>query len=184
LRFVYLHEEWRAEKPDTPDDVELICRHLNVDPMTLPNLFPLVDSQGLGYAHHLQLSEEDWSDEEVDEPDPRRVLRAEVSGTVAGLPYRALSHGEQQLVLIELAVALARYSAQYGPTMLILDGGMHCFGDVTLAKIMAALSDKQTQFQTLIVLPRDEATPVPGGAERTVARLRSQRGKRTTINQD
>ncbi len=183
LSFVYLHEEWSREAGRAADDLELLCRSLEIDPLHLPNLFPLIDSDGLGYARNLKLEAVEEEDEATGRIKARKILRADVRGTEKGLRFPALSHSEQQYVLVELAVALARYTARFAPTMLLLDGGMHRFGDENLAAIMTALSERMIQFQTVIVLPRSKDEPVPAGAGWTVVRLRHAGGRQTDVSQ-
>lgn len=183
LNFVHLHEEWSREDGQAADDLALLCRFLEVDPLHLPNLFPLIDSDGLGYARNLKFDTVNDDDEKGGRAKTRKVLHADVRGTAKGLPFRGLSHGEQQYVLIELAVALARYTARFAPTMLLLDGGMHRFGDERLEAILTALADRKIQFQTVIVLPRGPEESVPPGAGWTVVRFHQDDGQKTTVQQ-
>lgn len=149
LKFVFIREEKLLTRSADIDDVGLICEQLNVDPVTLPNLFPFVENYGFGWARNLRLIEE--KDEEDD--SSRLVIVADIRGTRPGLPFRALSHSEQTCLLIELAVALARFSAQYIPTMLLLDGGMHRLGPELFNELADKLSSPLHLFQTVIVVP-------------------------------
>jgi hypothetical protein len=149
LRFIFLREERFSKNRDELDDVDLICSQLNVDPATLPSLFPFVDSAGFGWARNLRFVDE--TDE--DGAKPKRRLYADVRSTVPGLCFRALSHSEQTCLLIELAAALARVSSQFIPTMLLLDGGMSRLGPEKLDELATQLASPQNLFQTVIVLP-------------------------------
>lgn len=149
LRFVFVKEEQLSKKRDDVDDLDLICAQLNVDPVTLPNLFPFVDSHGFGWVRNLRFVDERDEDERV----PKKRLYADVRSTKPGLCFRVLSHSEQTCLLIELAVALARFSAQFIPTMLLLDGGMHRLGTVKLKELVTQLPSVRHLFQTVIVLP-------------------------------
>ena len=149
LRFVFLREERLSKKLADVDDVELICAQLNVDPVTLPNLFPFVQNHGFGWARNLRFVEEkdeDWK-------TSKQMLLADVRGTQPGLHFRVLSHSEQTCLLIEIAVALARFSAQFLPTMLLLDGGMSRLGPELLNELATHLSSAHHLFQTVIVVP-------------------------------
>ena len=92
------------------------------------------------------------SESEDGEPS-RRLLRADVRDTKPGLWFRVLSGTEQTFALIELAVALARFSAQLVPTMLLLDGGMWHFQGSLLGELATRLSAPDCPFQTVIVMP-------------------------------
>jgi hypothetical protein len=149
LRFVFLKEERLSKEWDDVDDLDLICAQLNVDPVTLPSLFPFVDSAGFGWVRNLRFVDET----EDDDTRRKKKLYADVRGTKPGLCFRVLSHSEQTCLLIELAVALARVSSQFIPTMLLLDGGMSRLGPEKLNELATELAAPQHLFQTVIVLP-------------------------------
>jgi hypothetical protein len=187
MRFVFLREESGSKALDEMDDVELVCDRLNIDPLILPGLMPYVGgTDGLGFAKNLKFTEEVDRDEGA-EPKITRRFRADVVGTSTGLWFRGLSHGEQVLVLLELAVALARFYSQQVPTMLILDRGMHQFPARFFAHLYEKLAAAEAAFQTIVVVPGEPS----GMAELnwfgwTVARLvpgERPNGK-TTIAQD
>jgi len=149
LRFIFIKEERFRKNWDEADDLELICARLNVDPVTLPSLFPFVDSHGFGWASNLRFVDEVTEDGKKS----KKRLYADVSTTVPGLCFQALSHSEQTFLLVELAAALARCSSQFTPTMLLLDGGMPQLDPRRLNQLAVRLGAPQHLFQTVIVLP-------------------------------
>jgi hypothetical protein len=149
LRFIFIKEERLSKNWEDIDDLELICARLNVDPVTLPSLFPFVDSHGFGWARNLRFVDEVSEDGK----ESRKTLYADVSTTVPGLCFRVLSHSEQTFLLVELAAALARCSSQFTPTMLLLDGGMPQLDPEKLKQLAEQLASPRHLFQTVIVLP-------------------------------
>jgi ABC-type Mn2+/Zn2+ transport system ATPase subunit len=150
LHFVFLSEERHSKSLAGVDDIELICARLNVDPVTLPNLFPFVESDGIGWVSNLRFIEEKNEDEKTS----IQLLVADVrGGWRPGRCFRMLEHHERTRVLAELAIALARFSAQFTPTMLLLDGGMSGLDSKAFNELATHLSSAHHLFQTVIVLP-------------------------------
>jgi hypothetical protein len=179
LRFVFLQEKRVLRKAGNVDDVEIIAERLNIDPLALPNLFRFVDKYGLGWARNLRITEEP-----SDNGETSRSLRGDVRGTKPGLWFPVLSGTEQTFVLIELALSLARFSAQLVPTMLLLDGGIWHFETNLLAELATHLSSPAYPFQTVIVManePKGLANLRWAGWQ--VAKL-EQGGDGTTIAQE
>ncbi len=123
------------------DDLKLICNELNIDALTIRNLFPYVDRFGSGSVRNLRTKEVDG------------VLRvmADLEGTKPGLSYRQLSHSEQTRVLVELTIVMARFSAEYVPTMLIIEG-LWRFDETWVQRFCDYLSEANRNFQTIIVM--------------------------------
>lgn len=147
LRFIIVREPGRLLRglnSSELDDLELICSELNVDALTVRNLFPYVDKFGSGSVRNIRTKEED------------SVLQvvADLEGTKPGLSYRCLSHSEQTLVLVELAIVMARFSAEYVPTMLVVEG-LWRFDKTRVQRFSDYLSQANHSFQTVIVLPEE-----------------------------
>jgi hypothetical protein len=130
-----------------PCDLELISELLKTDPCTVRNLLPSVNG-GHGYVSNLRFEAEDG----------RFVLKADVKGTKAGLTFRALSGSEQARVMFEVAIAMARFSSQYTPTILMLDGGTWTLDEQWLSLYMQYLSRADHLFQTVLSLPTRHVT--------------------------
>jgi ABC-type transport system involved in cytochrome c biogenesis ATPase subunit len=156
LRFVFVREPRYCKAEDELDDVDLVCGQLNVDPVTLPNLFPIVDSCGFGWVRNLRFVEEQAENDKK----PKLTLYADVPGSMLpSLCFRSLSHSQETRLLIELAVALARFSAQFTPTMLILDSGMNRLDSRSLEELATNLMSSEHLFQTVIILTTRKDNP-------------------------
>ena len=144
-RFVTVREPGRllrGVEVSELDDVQLLCSELNVDPLTVRNLFPYVDKFGSGSVRNLR----------VEEVDGALRVAADLEGTKPGLSYRVLSHSEQTRILTELAIVMARFSAEHVPTMLLVEG-LWRFDKTWIQRFFDYLSDANRSFQTVIVLP-------------------------------
>jgi hypothetical protein len=176
LRFVVVREPGRLlrrVKVADLDDLQLICSELNVDALTVRNLFPYVDRFGSGSVRNLRLVE----------GEERLEVKANLEGTKAGLPYRVLSHSEQTRILVELAIAMSRLSAEYVPTMLVIEG-LWRLDTSWFQRYSDYLSEANRLFQTIIVLPeqRYDITRLRWSGW-VIARLKKATGG-TIIDQD
>lgn len=117
LRIVFL-EAYRYSSKHGQDDLQFISDVLSLDESTIRNLISCVNTDAHCQIRNVRL------ENTVD----GRTLYADVPGTVPGLALSSLSNSEQAQVLIELAVAAARISARYVPTILLLDGAVNSAG--------------------------------------------------------
>jgi hypothetical protein len=66
-------------------------------------------------------------------------------------PAAHLSGGEEKMFMLECAIALASFSANYLPTLLILDAGLHRLDQEHRAEYLQRLNDPAFQFQTILI---------------------------------
>lgn len=74
-------------------------------------------------------------------------------------PSKYLSGGGGKMFMLECAIALASFSANHLPTLLILDDGLHRLDQENRSKYLQRLNDPAFQFQTILIDPggrRDE----------------------------
>ena len=55
------------------------------------------------------------------------------------------------MFMLECAIALASFSANYLPTLLILDAGLHGLDQKRRAEYLQRLNDPAFQFQTILI---------------------------------
>lgn len=144
LRVVFLKTYHYSSKLGQ-DDLQFIADVLSLDESTIRNLISCVNTDGNCQIHNVRLENtvDGWT------------LFADVPGTVPGLAFGSLSGSEQAQVLIELAVATARISARYVPTILLLDGGVTSFDSTRIRWLSERLSSPAHLFQTVIVVPNE-----------------------------
>ncbi len=85
--------------------------------------------------------------------DQKEVLRLDVKGAHPGLMLNGLSGGEEATVVLELAIAAARLSGRYCPTLLVLEGRPVNILGSFFENYSRHLLDPENQFQTLMSLP-------------------------------
>ncbi len=142
IKFVY--PRWRSLS-DTSDfnDLQLFSYLLRLDESIIINLCKEVDLYEHATVKNIRFQEEEGI----------LRMRADVSGAVPGLSFHALSAGEQEQVLIELATATARIYGKYVPTVLILDASITMFFESWFEYYVNHFSDPNSQFQTFVVIP-------------------------------
>lgn len=67
------------------------------------------------------------------------------------LPSQYLSGGGRKMFMLECAIALATFSANHLPTLLILDDGLHRLDQEHRAEYLQRLNDPAFQFQTILI---------------------------------
>jgi hypothetical protein len=147
LRFVMVREPGRLLRNvnvSELDDIQLICSELNVDALTVRSLFPYVDKLGSGSVRNLR----------IEKGEEKLEVKADLEGTRAGLSYRALSHSGQTRILVELAITMARFSAEHIPALLLLEG-LWRFDSSWFQRYCDYLSEANRLFQTVIILPEE-----------------------------
>ncbi|MEY2428489.1 MAG: hypothetical protein QOJ40_1374 [Verrucomicrobiota bacterium] len=175
LRFVFVREPYRSELNATkPDDFQLICSQLNVDPVTVRNLFRHVNKFGSGSINDLRTE---------DRQGTSRVIADFGANSLPGLSYAEISHSQQTRILIELAITVARISGEHVPTMLTLEGFWR-LDESWFNFYCEYLSEANRLFQTIIVLPevRSNVSRLRWSGW-VVARLK-RNGNGTVINQE
>jgi hypothetical protein len=183
LRFVSLKEEgplhgWRGEERQATDDIDRICARLNVDPLTVENLFPIVEADGIGWVSNLRLVDERDEDDEIS----RKRLLADVRGEWRrGLQFGLLENWGRTCILVELAIAFARFSAQFTPTMILFDGGIHGLDHAQFDEMTTYLSSAHHPFQTVIVTPKEDAPKLRWAGWELIRLQRGSSG--TTVSQ-
>lgn len=131
------------------DDREMLARALSLPIVTIESLVNEVNSFPHAKASNLRF-EQDTDDD--GNPVDRFILRADVHGTVPGLPLGGLSGGERECVVLELATAAARLSGKYCPTLLVLDGSISIVFEGFFDFYSHHLLDPLNQFQTLMCI--------------------------------
>ena len=154
-RFIVISRIDRADIPDYAkeawdewSDLERFSAALRLDPIEIENILPYVG----GPERFVKRVFIDESPSEEDDSPARSIFRVELNGNAGRtLPYGALSSGEQSYVLIELGVALAKFSSHYSPTVLILDilSSLDKIGQKEWAEYLSA---PEHLFQTVIEL--------------------------------
>jgi len=134
------------------DDREMLSRSLGLPAILIPSL--LDEANRFPHAHISNLRFEMVESEE-DNPTgtKREILRANVPGAYPGLGLRNLSGAEAEGVLLELAMAAARLSGKYCPTLLILDAAAAIICEGFFEYYSYHLLDPINQFQTLLTIP-------------------------------
>ena len=83
------------------------------------------------------------------------IVSVDVDGTRPGLPYDTLSHYEKLSVDLEFAIALARATSAFRPTLLILDAPIGALDELSLQRCIDRLQSRESHFQTIIVTWND-----------------------------
>jgi hypothetical protein len=114
--------DYEKEAWDSWSDIQRISAALHIDTIELENILPYVGDSG-------RVVQKVWVDESnpekadgEDNEEPHRELQVKLNTHGNFHPtFSKLSSGEQIYVLIEIGLAIARFSAQYVPTVLVLD---------------------------------------------------------------
>ena len=127
--------------------VKRLAYQLSVEPLIIRNLALEVGRNPATRARNILIRR-------------NKIVSIDVDGTVPGLSFEGLSGGEQACVQIEFAIALARFSSSFRPTLLILDAAISGLDTTLLGHYLVRLLSPRSQFQTVVttVLP---ATEIP-----------------------
>lgn len=142
IKFVYPRSRSVSDTPDF-NDLQLFSYLLRLDESIIINLCKEVDLYEHATVKNIRFEEEEGI----------LRMRADVSGTVPGLSFHALSAREQERVLIELATATARIYGKHVPTVLIFDASITIFFESWFEYYANHFSDPNSQFQTFVVIP-------------------------------
>jgi hypothetical protein len=111
IKFIVVRPQRAAKFRDKLSDLQRIAVMLGTDVAAVEELLPRVGHGLVNNVNRLWLSKKGH----------KLRLLTDVRGTCPGLDFNHLSSGEQACVLVELGIALARFSAQYVPTVLVID---------------------------------------------------------------
>jgi hypothetical protein len=78
-------------------------------------------------------------------------------------PSKYLSGGGRKMFMLECAIALASFSANHLPTLLILDDGLHRLDQENRSQYLERLNDPAFQFQTVLIDPVGRRDEIWGG---------------------
>lgn len=123
------------------DDLELVASALRMHSLEVRALCEELPRKGTGVVQRI------WF--EPDDEDGRILLRADVEGTVPGLPLRALANSECIFILMELSIMAANHLAETHPTVLILDAGSGSLDNEWLERYGRVLTAPEIRFQTI-----------------------------------
>jgi hypothetical protein len=134
---------------NTWSDLQRISSAIHIDATALENILPDVGNversvQKIWIEEPQQVSSE-MSDGDIS----RSQLMVKLKHQGFSLHFSQLSSSEQALVLIEIGIALASFSANYVPTVLVLDG-FSVFDDRRRAEWVDYFSSANHLFQTII----------------------------------
>jgi energy-coupling factor transporter ATP-binding protein EcfA2 len=132
------HEE------DKRDELQLVSDILNVSTSTVRNLIPHVNRHNQGSVKNLRFVENGngW------------MLLADHEGESKVRCFRDTSDSQRAKTLMELCVALARFSSEYLPTILMIEGGILSLDPYNFAKYAEYLLSSEHHFQTILMLIR------------------------------
>jgi hypothetical protein len=145
FRPIWLRDDWSIPMPDNDDD--WIASLLGIDSYVVRNVLREVREDANAFTRNPRI--------EVDDEGHRRI-RAHNTDAL-DLPLRVFSTGERGRLLVDVAIALARTSARFVPTILLLDGFITSFDSQNLRTVAARLASAENQFQSILfmVSPRD-----------------------------
>lgn len=143
-RIVHLKET--RPRWDEQNDLDIVAEQLGVDPLIIRNILPKLGSFRYGRTRQARI---------VDTEGGARII-ADIETTHPGLLFRQLSSGEQACLAIDVAIALASSSAEYYPTILILDDVPCALDKELLAQYLEELGSSNNVFQAICVFPHEK----------------------------
>jgi hypothetical protein len=130
-------------------DLRRISAALHIDEVSLENILPQTGADAR-IVQKVWTEMDTKTDDESDEDYvPRELLKVKLRHHGFSLSFLQLSTSEKALVLIELGIALASFSAQYVPTVLVLDS-FSLFDQFNRAELVARIGSSECLFQTII----------------------------------
>ncbi|HEX7679938.1 MAG TPA: hypothetical protein VF713_17550 [Thermoanaerobaculia bacterium] len=146
FRPIWLRDDRFNPMPDNDDD--WIASSLGIDSYVVGNVLKEVSEDSDAFTKNPRI--------EVDDEGHRRI-RAH-NRDALDLPLRVFSTGERGRLLVDVAIALARTSSRFVPTILLLDGFITSFDSENLRTVAARLASAENQFQSVLfrVAHRDE----------------------------
>ena len=162
--FIYAPERLDRYRPNAEDETvsAYLARWLRIDVALVHNVVRSLATRGGYHIHNPRF---------VDRDDQEALL-VDVDGTRPGLAFQDLSDSEQNRVVIEMAVELARFEAERQPTILLVDC-MARFDRWQFQDYAEFIAAQTRQFQAVVTVPvRTHFPPVSLVAGLHVARLR------------
>ena len=146
FRPIWLRDDWSITMPDNDDD--WIASSLGIDSYVVGNVLKEVREDSSAFTKNPRI--------EVDDEGHRRIHARNIDAI--DLLLRNFSTGERGRLLVDVAIALARTSARFVPTILLLDGFITSFDSEHLQTVAARLASAENQFQSVLfrVAHRDE----------------------------
>jgi hypothetical protein len=146
FRPIWLRDDWSIPIPD--DDDDWIASSLGIDSYVVGNVLKEVSEDADAFTKNPRI--------EVDGEGRRRIHAENIDAR--DLPLRVFSTGERGQLLVDVAIALARISARFVPTILLLDGFITSFDPQYLQAVANRLASAENQFQSVLfrVAHRDE----------------------------
>jgi len=126
------------------DELQLVSDILRVHPSIIRNVLP----------HVPQSNERSLTDLRLSLDGQRWQIFAHHEHESDPWSFLALSDSQQAMVLIELAAVIARFSAKFMPTVLLLDGGVNFLDAANFSRYAEYLGAPTNNFQTIIMLIR------------------------------
>ena len=134
---------------DTWSDVQRISSAIHIDATALENILPDVGHIERSVQKVWTEEPQQVSSEMSDDETPRSQLMVQLKHLRFNLSFSQISHSEKALVLIEIGIALASFSANYAPTVLVLDL-FSLFDKNHRAEWVKYFSSANHLFQTII----------------------------------
>ena len=142
----------RPASEDLRDELQLVSDVLRIPTTTLRNLIPCVNQNNEGCVRNLRLVGNEG----------KLMLLADHEGEKKARCFRETSDSQQGKVLIELCVAMARFSSEFLPTILMIEGGILSFDPKNFARYAEYFMSGGHHFQTIVMLIR---SPTGGSKE-------------------
>jgi hypothetical protein len=146
FRPIWLRDDWSIRMPD--DDDNWIASSLGIDAYVVRNVLEEVRKDADAFTKNPRI--------EVDDEGHRRIHALNMDSY--DLPLRVFSTSERGRFLVDIAIALARTSARFVPTILLLDGFITNFDSKNLRTVAGRLASAENHFQSVLfmVTPRDD----------------------------
>lgn len=150
LPYAFIHAPERPNPRKAEDETvsAYLARWLRIDVALVHNAVRSLAASGGHHIHNPRFVERDGLE----------TLLVDVDDTLAGLSFEDLSDTEQTRVVIEIAVELARSTAERRPTMLVVDC-MARFDGRWFQDYAAFIAAQTRQFQAVVTAPTEDALP-------------------------
>lgn len=131
---------------------EAICRFLRADRISIDNLLRKVGTSVFSLVSNLRF---EWEyPEEEDSFEKREVMVCDFKGSAPNITFNGLSGGQQQIVLLELAITKAQMLSEHIPVILILELEQLSLDNSYLQHYFKHLMSSNISFQTLVTSMR------------------------------
>lgn len=138
-------------------DLRRISAAIHIDEISIENILPQVGASDR-IVQQMWVEMDTKPEYESDEDfAPRELLMVKLKHHNFNLSFFQLSSSEKALVLIELGIALASFSAHYIPTVLVLDL-FSLFDQFHRTELVARISSSEYLFQTIIEVGSEDGS--------------------------